>query len=189
MPIEIDNFPDLIYVHNKKRVNDRWSATPHAVIEAFSADSKLKNFIDNTAHMSIDYLLQQQAFVHVVTETVFNYPVPFITEKTFKPIANKRPFVIVGASGSVANLRALGFKTFNNYWDEGYDSIEDPNQRLAAIVEVVKFICSHSISELQNLCVDMEEVLNYNFTFYVNEFRNQELKKFEQACINNLLKR
>ena len=83
-------------------------------------------------------------------------------------------------------LHNLGFKTFSDFWSEDYDSINDPEERLLAVVDVIEFVCKHSIKELQDLCIKMESVLNYNFEYYVNEFKNNELKKFELACIENL---
>ena len=93
---------------------------------------------------------------------------------------------MIGPHGSLANLRSLGFKTFHDYWNEDYDIIADPGDRIKAVVDVIDWVCSRSISELQTLCKSMKDVLNYNFNFYVNEFKKQELEKFEKSCIENL---
>jgi hypothetical protein len=57
------------------------------------------------------------------------------------------------------------------------------------VVAIVETVCGYSIQELQSLCVKMEDVLNYNFNYCVNELENIELQKFEQACIENLKSR
>ena len=42
------------------------------------------------------------------------------------------------------------------------------------------------IIDIQSLCSAMEDVLNYNFNFYVNEFKHLQLELFEKMCIRNL---
>ena len=37
----------------------------------------------------------------------------FHTEKPMKPMANLRPFVMLGSAGTMATLRALGFRGFH----------------------------------------------------------------------------
>ena len=43
-----------------------------------------------------------------------------ITEKTYKPIAFMQPFILVAAAGSLRHVQDMGFKTFNEFWDESY---------------------------------------------------------------------
>lgn len=180
---------NLIYPAPTTIVNNNWllkNQYLQQTIEMVSDEIPFTNFEDTYSNLFFDHELYQQSFLQVISETVFNYPTTFITEKTMKPIANKRPFVIVGPAGSLIQLHQLGFKTFGNFWDEGYDQIEDPDQRLLAVVDVIESICNYSISELQDLCIKMSDVLNYNFAYYINDFKNNELVKFEQACIENL---
>lgn len=58
-----------------------------------------------------------------------------ITEKTFKPIAFRHPFMIWGQIGTLQRLKELGFETFENLFDESYDIISDLQQRLNVIVK------------------------------------------------------
>lgn len=58
-----------------------------------------------------------------------------ISEKTFKPIAFYHPFLIWGEAGTLQYLKKLGFETFDNLFDESYDTISDLQQRLNVIVK------------------------------------------------------
>jgi hypothetical protein len=118
----------------------------------------------------------QQGFLYVSIETVMQYPYPFLTEKTYRAILHKRPFVIVGAPGSVAQLKKLGFKTFEKLWDESYDSINDPNQRIRAIVEIINKFGELSNDQLQDIMYSIKDIVEFNYEFYVNEFANTILK-------------
>ena len=61
----------------------------------------------------------------------------FLTEKPLKPLFNLRPFVMLGSAGTLATLRALGFRTFAPTLNETYDDILDASQRTRAVLEEV----------------------------------------------------
>jgi hypothetical protein len=62
----------------------------------------------------------------------------FITEKTYKPIAFRHPFVIMGQPGSLKFLKSQGFETFENLFDENYDTEPSWMKRLDLLVNIVK---------------------------------------------------
>jgi hypothetical protein len=62
----------------------------------------------------------------------------FITEKTYKPIAFRHPFVIMGQQGSLKFLKSQGFETFENLFDESYDNNPHWMQRLDLLVNIVR---------------------------------------------------
>ena len=68
----------------------------------------------------------------------------FFTEKTFKPIALKHPFIILSNYNHLRNLHELGFKTFHNHIDESYDSKTDVNDRIDIIVRNLKALENNS---------------------------------------------
>jgi len=111
------------------------------------------------------------SFLHVVTETVIDRQ--HLTEKIFKPIAMNNPFVLVGGQGSLQYLRDYGFKTFSEWWDEGYDSIEDPTERMQAVADVVNGIGNMSLPELEKLRISMQPVLDYNYNWFYNGFADK----------------
>jgi len=180
---------NLINIDSSQRINDKWylhDINLQKIVSNFPAESTFKNFIDTYTTIGYDHQLYQQSFLQVVTETVYNYPVCYISEKTIKPIVNKRPFVILGPVHSLKCLQSLGFRTFDNFWDESYDDIASPENRLIAVFDIINDICQKSLSDLQSLCKDMENTLNYNFEFYKNSFMCNELATFKTACQNNL---
>jgi hypothetical protein len=71
----------------------------------------------------------------IVAETAVELPEQsmFITEKTFKPIAFRHPFLIFGLPFTLKYLQEQGFETFENLFDESYDSLTDEVLRLAGI--------------------------------------------------------
>ena len=111
------------------------------------------------------------SFLHVVTETCYWDNKTHLTEKIFKPIVARQPFVLLGCANNLRYLRSYGFKTFDAWWDESYDSIEDPIQRLQAVVKIIDDICAMSNEDLTSMLRAMQHVLDYNYNrFYSQEF-------------------
>jgi hypothetical protein len=69
-----------------------------------------------------------------VLETLFDDHRWHLTEKSLRPIACGKPFVLMATPGSLQYLRQYGFKTFDGLIDETYDSIQNPKQRLQAVL-------------------------------------------------------
>ena len=124
---------------------------------------------NHSAEICIDNLTPwNTSFLHIVNETVWQDKIHF-SEKVFKPIVLHQPFVVLQAPGSLAYLRSYGFKTFGAWWDEGYDTIEDPQQRMQAIADIVNAIGAKSLEELETMRMEMASVLEHNFRhFYEN---------------------
>jgi hypothetical protein len=70
-----------------------------------------------------------KTFCSVVSETYIGAG-PWITEKTFKPIAYCHPFLIQACPGTLEYIKSLGFVTFDNIFDESYDKINDMYDRV-----------------------------------------------------------
>ena len=183
----------LLNTSTNTRVNDRWYLHDESIkqcVKDVSEELFFKNFEETEipdAFLNLSIL--QNCFLHVVTETVYNYPCSFMTEKVVQPIVSKRPFVIVGPPGSIKNLKDIGFLTFDRWWDERYDQIENNEQRLLAIIEIIKSTCSMDVPSLRNICDEMRDVLEYNFRFYTTHFHSKEMEKLDQFCKQNLLPR
>jgi hypothetical protein len=103
-------------------------------------------------------------YFSLVTETVFDYPHSFRTEKIWKPMAIGHPFVAVANPGYYRDLRHLGFRTFDGLIDESFDSIEDNQQRLERIAQEVEWLCQQDLAkfvqESYNICKYNQELLS-----------------------------
>jgi hypothetical protein len=125
-----------------------------------------------------------ESFLHVVTETCFWETKDHLTEKIFKPIVARQPFVLLGCANNLKYLKSYGFKTFDSWWDESYDQIEDPVERIQAIVKIIKYICSMSAEELEAMLQGMNYVLDYNYNlFYSKDFIQREWDNLKQSLI------
>lgn len=95
------------------------------------------------------------SYFSLVTETVFEYPYSFRTEKIWKPIAMGHPWIAVANRGYYRDMRALGFKTFDNLINESFDLIENGQDRLKRIINVIEDLCKQDLDSFQQACVDI----------------------------------
>ena len=112
------------------------------------------------------------AFWHVVTETVFYYNKLHLTEKIFKPIVSKQPFILLAAPGNLAYLKSYGFKTFDSVIDESYDLIQDNDLRTQAVVDQLYWYCNLTPDEKTDIIQQLQPIIDYNFHHFYGEFKH-----------------
>jgi hypothetical protein len=74
----------------------------------------------------------------------------------------KLPIILVAPPYTLEYLKTFGFKTFDKWWDESYDIEENHYIRIMKIFNVIDYINSKSIQELQKIYAEMKEVLDHN---------------------------
>ena len=76
----------------------------------------------------------------------------------------KRPFITVCYSkNKLEYIKQLGYKTFNNYFNENYDNIEDKHHRIDTIINLLKDL---KTTDLDKLLLSMQDTLDYNFNHF-----------------------
>ncbi len=103
-----------------------------------------------------------ESFCVIINESRVAQPWPNISEKTLNAIKSFRPFVMVGAPGTIEYLHKLGFKTFNDFWLEDYDKIISNKDRLVAICELISEIDLNSLDKMKEMYKDMLPILMHN---------------------------
>lgn len=121
---------------------------------------------------SADIPREINALWQIVTETVFYYDKLHLTEKIFKPIVSKQPFMLLAAPGNLAYLRSYGFKTFDSVIDESYDLIQDNDLRIEAVVRQLYWYCNLSPDEKIDIIKQVEPIIQHNFHHFYGEFRH-----------------
>lgn len=86
----------------------------------------------------------------------------FLTEKTFKPLLMERPFILNANKGFLEHLHSLGFKTFDNWWDESYDKVDSINKRHEIIFNNLNYINALSEKDLLEIYQEMIPTLKHN---------------------------
>ena len=122
-------------------------------------------------YISTSYVheMYTNSYFNIVTETSYNWNSTsiidnniYLTEKTYRPIFGMQPFIMVSNPGVLKHLKAMGFKTFPEFFDESYDEIENPTERMYTIINEIKRICSLSLEELHDRYYNILDKLEYN---------------------------
>ena len=122
----------------------------------------------------------RKSFLHIVVESFFSKESSlnrkFISEKIFRATNSCQPFIIIGTQNFLKEFKEMGFKSFDKWWDESYDDIENDEERLSAILEIVKDLSRLSHSELKKMYLEMIPILEHNFD---NAFKINSNSKYE----------
>lgn len=114
--------------------------------------------------------LYEDSYFSIVSETWFFEDVGrAFTEKTFKPMLHKHPFILLSSPNSLPLLRELGYKTFHPFINESYDSETDNTKRLKMILHEVKRLSSLSESELVEFIDNVKDITIHNHKHLVNK--------------------
>ena len=138
--------------------------------------TKWKLFNQTWGDAIVDGEAYRDTYFSLVTETVFNYPYSFRTEKIWKPIAVGHPFIAVANYGFYRDLHKLGFKTFGHILDESFDLIDNNQQRIERIAQVVEDLCR---SDLDSFLLECRDVCKYNQEHYA-EYRHRVPREFPE---------
>jgi hypothetical protein len=103
----------------------------------------------------------------------------FFSEKIFKPISMKHPFVLVHRPHGLKYLRRMGYKTFSPFINEDYDDIVNDEERMLAIVDEVERLCSFSDAEWIEFLQNVQEICEHNYYLYINKPSRQRLFYYE----------
>ena len=78
----------------------------------------------------------------------------------------KKPMITMAARDQLMYLRRMGFKTFNDFWDEEYDGYEGTD-RYKKILELLDSLAKKSIIELNSMYLDMQHILDHNYKLLI----------------------
>ena len=165
-PISYENtLEDIKYYYPKdfKYYQDIADSLPASNIDLKNDKADFITFPNNTLPLAPFY---KRIFVDIVSESIIDKKICFITEKTVRPILFKSPFIIMAGQGFLATLRKFGFKTFDTWWSEDYDNYTGVG-RLEKIKELID-----SISQMQNLFdikLDMQENIEHNYSHLIKK--------------------
>jgi hypothetical protein len=163
---------DLLFEHCpssfKKfaQVVDTW---PNAV-DTVDTTSLYKMF--TTQYTDSTAMRYPEFLIDIVAETWITGRTFFPTEKTIRPMLLKKPIIVMGSQHSLAYLRQMGFKTFSDFWSEDYDGYHD-SDRYVKILELIHRLSQLTHSELEQMYLDMQPILDHNFELLKTQTYNK----------------
>ena len=146
-------------------------------------DVQLENYFPLNTYQSdssADYVASDYVTtgIEVVLETLFDDARWHLTEKTLRPIACGKPFILAATPGSLQYLRNYGFETFDGLIDESYDAILDSGERLDAVVKEMKRIAELDSNTKHTLYTKLHEISKRNQQRFFNGLFDQVIQEY-----------
>jgi hypothetical protein len=138
-----------------------------------------KNCVSSQSSADFNIKDYEQTDIEVVLETLFDDTRLHLTEKSIRPIACGQPFILASTHGSLKYLRDYGFQTYSSVWDEDYDLITDPVERLHCITKLMNDISNWKDATRRKKMSQAQKIAKYNKTYFFSE-------KFFQLIVKEL---
>lgn len=180
-----NDHPQAFYFALKSIVQDDYKHSKERLLEFYKNYNSLSEFsydISNIKEINTASNLNLPAhlgtFLNIVTETLFEPNTIFLSEKIYKPILCCQPFIVVGNPHYLRKLQELGFETFSDIWDEGYDQEENLSKRMEMIVDTLIEISKWDNSTLLKIQNKITDRLTRNFEKLIEPSEPYQLYNF-----------
>lgn len=175
----VNNLPE-IYIPHKNKILEWIKGIPYAVekIDPIIGEGYNTLFTPNLGdyfnHSKIHLIVETHARNDSDTKSDFS----IITEKTYKAIFYKKPFLLLSQPEALQALREGGYKTFSHVIDESYDNIENFDDRLNAISNEMIRIRNLDNNSLQKLLDACQDNIEHNYSLMLREATRKLPEKF-----------
>jgi hypothetical protein len=174
-PVDGVKATDLNIPGKYKRLFNGMDLNDNVLINIDKDDTANGKILNNSYHACSPYF--DTVFCHIATETLFMDDTLHLTEKSLRAFVSKRPMLLLGPPHSLSYLRSYGFKTWGDFWDESYDEIRDPWQRMEAVIKIVEKLNSLSLDEMEDMLDAMNHINEHNFRHFFLDFPEKLIRE------------
>jgi len=141
------------------------------------------------SRLTIDQDIYNNTYLSIIQDTECESYTNRYTEKIIKAIAMKHPFVLIGNYKALDLLRSEGFKTFDGFIDESYDSVVNSDNRIKTACLAVKKFSKFTKKDWTNFYKKTKHIREHNYsTLFSKEYsRKKTLEKVSILHNNNYL--
>lgn len=162
--VQIDLLEDWTSPGDQVKIKQWWESHPIPSIDNRTVRDQYGVPEINAANCALSLLSHYDKFnIELICESYTRGTTFFPTEKTVRPVIGNKPFLVYGPVNYLTNLQNLGFKTFNTWWDESYDSYEGP-ARWQAMRSIIDTICQWDDAKKQEVLFECSQVTQHNRT-------------------------
>lgn len=142
----------------------------------------LFNFFGDTksTHYNETY---KNSFISLITETSFENNEEHISEKSLKPFINLHLGIFLSPYKHLERIKGFGFQTFDSIWDESYDNIYEPKERMKSVASLISKLNEMDLTKIYK---NSEEILKYNQTHFLNFWKRESCKTYFNKISNEI---
>ena len=125
---------------------------------------------------SEDIAYFRDSYFSIVTETIFyktdamnlndRFAATFLSEKAWKPIMMKHPFIMIGPHRAVNMLKNAGYLSFHPFIDETYDHVEDDHTRMEMAWNEITRLINMTDDEWLLMQKKLAPIIEHNFRHF-----------------------
>ena len=128
-----------------------------------------------------------RSWFSIVTESHASDWLHRITEKPFKPLLNFHPFMVLGCVGALRLVRAYGFDTYPQLFDERYDETLPLRKRHDLILAETKRLCNVGQQKLGRVDQEIAGTVVFNAWWGLVELPNLFVSHIDAQLIDRLV--
>jgi hypothetical protein len=160
--INIDIIAHWASAAKQEKIKQWWAQHPIRSIDNKGVHDQYHNPEQSSTECALSLLSHYGQFnFELICETYTLGDTFFPTEKTVRPIAGNKPFLIHGPKHFLRNLQNLGFKTFSGLWNEQYDNYEGP-ARWEMMKPIINMICNWDNETRSNVLTQCASITSHN---------------------------
>ena len=162
-----------------------YAPTRHDLEKYF--DLNLANSNSSADYVAEDY---NRCGIEIVSETIFDSTSIHLTEKTLRPIACGKPFILFAAPGALEYLHRYGFRTFDGLINEYYDTVADSQDRFQEIFREITRLSNLDTQQKKNFYRKVREISEFNQQHFfstqfsdlvINEYRSNMIRAVDRT--------
>ena len=159
--------------------------------EYYWEGAQLNNNISYLPTYAINVVQSFNAYFQIITTSIYDYdenckyPYIFFNEKIWKSMITLQPFIIMSQPNTLRMLKDFGFKTFNPYIDESYDSVLDNDERKNLIFKEIKRLCSMTRDDIHKWFWNTKDILVHNHN-RLSEYSDEHCADFIELLKKNI---
>lgn len=143
MLVEESGVFDILIIESQLGYNFKYWKEERINVDGYKI--KERGFADEYT----DMILNPGSFMNLVCES--SKAVPFVTEKTYRPILIEHPFLCFGAKNQNKELLKYGFKLYDEIFDYSFDSLDNVHERALGVIQNLKNIKGKNYYELYDM--------------------------------------
>jgi len=158
---ELKNFSKTLKHNNLEKLNEWIDNIPYVFNENNLTDSYALDL----------YYFYNKAHINVVLESrpircSNNGEIILLTEKTYKAVLMKKPFLLYSGNGALDLFKQNGFKSFSPLIQESYDTSDDESKPMILVDEIER-LNKLSDTEFKKMLETFQEITEHNFNNFL----------------------
>lgn len=167
---------DQIYIsaHNQAQDFDK-SLKSRTNDIFFNSNLKFSSFDKTFSILNIEETLNKSLInIAFEAEIEWNSDARLITEKVYRCVEAKVPFILASHPHALKYFHKLGFKSFSSIINEDYDKEVDPRKRLNMIFTEIKRLSNISFEQLEKQIRELEPIFDHNLKILNDNHSNTQ---------------